>query len=125
MSNFNSYFGLGGNTNSTIAADFDVKAASFIKLAECAGKDYRLFGYLITKPGKFGRGVALCATEIGGDGKPVMISLPKRYLETFQGYNAEQIALLTSGRMKLTNVRELPAKDNMTETFVFDIDEIK
>ena len=67
MSNFNNFFGLDGNatTTTTIAPDFETKNAKFIKLADTAGKEYRLFGYLITKGGKYGPGVAYCATEIG------------------------------------------------------------
>lgn len=125
MSNYNNFFGLGGNSTSTIATDFDTKKAKFVKLLACGGKEFRLYGYMITKPGKFGKGIAFCATEIGGDGSPVMIDLPKRYLDIFSGYAPDQIALLTSGRMKATNIRELPARDGQKATFVFDIDEIK
>ena len=32
MSNYNNFFGLGGNATSTIATDFDTKKAKFVKL---------------------------------------------------------------------------------------------
>ena len=124
MSNYNNFFGLGGNATTTIAPDFETKNAKFIKLADTAGKEYRLFGYLITKGGKYGQGVAYCATEISGDGSPKLIDLPKRYLEKFKQYTSEQLGMLTSGRFKLTNTRELPARDGMKETYIFDIEEI-
>ena len=124
MANSNSYFNLGGNGAATIAPDFDTKAAKFIKLSDCVGKKYRLFGYMITKPGKYGRGVAFCATEIGGDGSLKMIDLPKRYVDIFEKYNDEQKGLLTSGRYQLANVRELPERDGKKATFIFDIEEI-
>ena len=125
MANANSIFNLGGQSTATIAKDFDTKAAKFIRLSDCAGKEYRLFGYLITKPGKYGRGVAYCSFEIMGDGSPKMIDLPKRYVEIFEKYTDEQKQMLTSGRYKLTNVRELPERDGKKATFVFDLEEIQ
>lgn len=124
MSNLNNFFGLGGTSTSTIAADFDTKAAKFIKLADCVGKEFRLFGYLVTKGGNFGKGVAYCATEIGGDNSLKLIDLPKRYLEKFKQYTPEQLEALKAGRVKLYNVRELPAKDGMKATYIFDLAEI-
>ena len=113
MANQNSFFNIGGNSANSIAPDYDMKARKIRKLAEV--EEQRLYGFCITKDGQYGRGVLLC-------GEKDLISLPKRYLETFLAYTDEQKAHIASGRYKICNIVAKATKQG-NDTYVFDIDD--
>lgn len=109
-------FGL-ENNNSTVAESYKTEGKKIVKLKELIGSEKRLFGFLITKPGQYGRSVLLCAEDC-------MIALPERYLRNFtDGASAEDVAALKSGTKKITNVVEVETK-NGTKTVRFDIADI-
>ena len=111
MANQNSFFGIGGNSANSIAPDYDMKARKIRKLSEV--EEQRLYGFCITKDGQYGRGVLLC-------GEKDLISLPKRYLETFLAYTDEQKEHIASGRYKICNIQARPTKQG-NDTYIFDI----
>lgn len=109
-------FGL-ENNNSTVAESYNTKDKEIVKLKALIGQEKRLFGFLITKPGQYGRSVLLCAEDC-------MIALPERYLRNFTGeVSAEDVAALKSGTKKITNVVEVETK-NGNKTVRFDIADI-
>lgn len=113
MANMNSYYGGFTNGDSTVAADYDIKSRQIVKLRE-ATEGQRIFGYLITKEGKYGRGVLLCCED-------ELVSLPKRCLDLFLGYDANRKALLKSGRIRLTNIRQVDTKSG-NKAWVYDLE---
>lgn len=104
-------FGLEKN-NSTIAEGYDTKNKDIVKLKTLVGQEKRLFGFLITKPGHYGKGVLLCAEDC-------MIALPERYLRNFTDEaSADDVAVLKSGTKKICNITEITTHSgNITVTF--------
>lgn len=104
-------FGLEKN-NSTIAEGYDTKNKDIVKLKTLVGQEKRLFGFLITKPGQYGKSVLLCAEDC-------MIALPERYLRNFTDEaSADDVAVLKSGTKKITNIVEIDTQSgNKTVTF--------
>lgn len=104
-------FGLEKN-NSTIAEGYDTKNKDIVKLKTLVGQEKRLFGFLITKPGKYGKSVLLCAEDC-------MIALPERYLRNFTDEaSADDVAVLKSGTKKICNITEITTQSgNSTVTF--------
>lgn len=109
-------FGLEQN-NSTAAASYSTEGKKIVKLKELVGQEKRLFGFLITKPTKYGRSVLLCAEDC-------LIALPDRYLRNFtDSASADDVAILKSGTKKITNIVEVTTKDGNT-TYSFDLADI-
>ena len=109
-------FGL-ENTNSTVAESYETQGKEIVKLQSLIGKEKRLFGFIITKPNEYGRGVLLCAEDC-------MIALPQRYLRNFTDEAAnEDVELLKSGTKKICNIQELKTKSGQ-KTTIFEIKDI-
>lgn len=106
-------FGL-ENSNSTAAASYSTQGKQIVKLKDLVGQEKRLYGFLITKPTKYGRSVLLCAEDC-------LIALPDRYLRNFtDAASAEDVALLKSGTKKITNIVEVTTNEGNT-TYAFDL----
>ena len=104
-------FGL-ENNNSTVAESYETKGKEIVKLKNLVGQQKRLFGFLITKPGQYGKSVLLCAEDC-------LIALPERYLRNFtEEASAEDVAVLKSGTKKICNITEITTQSgNSTVTF--------
>lgn len=99
---------------STVAEGLDTSKFEIKNLKDCIGKEYNLYGYIITKPGKFGKGVLLVTQDF-------YISLPKRYVEIYDGgLTPDEIESLKSGKCKITNIREIDTSNGKTTTFNID-----
>lgn len=104
-------FGL-ENNNSTVAESYETKGKKIVKLKNLVGQEKRLFGFLITKPGQYGKSVLLCAEDC-------LIALPERYLRNFTDEaSADDVAVLKSGTKKITAITEITTQSgNKTVTF--------
>lgn len=109
-------FGL-ENNNLTIAEGYDTKHKDIVKLKTLVGQEKRLFGFLITKPGQYGKSVLLCAEDC-------MIALPERYLRNFTDEASEDdVAALKSGTKKICDITEITTQSG-NKTVTFDIADI-
>ena len=109
-------FGL-ENNNSTVAESYEIKGKEIVKIKNLVGQQKRLFGFLITKPGQYGKSVLLCAEDC-------LIALPERYLRNFtEEASAEDVADLKSGTKKICDITEIVTKSG-NKTVTFDIADI-
>ena len=115
MADMSNFFGL-DNHKSTVAEGYDTKEREIVKLGDAA--EQRIYGFIISKEGKTKKGkilprkVLLC-------GEKAMVSLPERYTEIYENFTDEQIALITSGRVFLTDITPISTKNG--DTFVFKL----
>lgn len=105
-------FGINKRRN-TVNASYISQGKAIVKLSELTGKVVRVWGYIITKEGKYGKGVLLC-------GDDCLISLPKRYTEGFEQGSDEEIAKITSGRCKIYDIKTIPTNQGK-DTTVFEM----
>ena len=116
MADMSNFFGL-GNHKSTVAEGYDTKEREIIRLGDVK-EPMRIYGFIISKEGKTKKGkilprkVLLC-------GETAMVSLPERYTELYENFNEEQLALITSGRVFLTDITPISTKNG--DTFVFKL----
>lgn len=96
-------FNMNQGFKGTVNENYVTQGKPIVKLHELIGEELRIWGFIITKEGSFGRGVLLCADD-------QMISLPKRYVEKFQSYTDEDIELLTSGNVYIYDINTVKAK---------------
>lgn len=92
--------------------------AKFIKLGEWAKihpfKDLVCYGFIITNGGNYGKSVAVVADS------DTFVSLPKRYVDWFEARTDEEVKAIMDGKMKLTNIEYITAKNgNQTWSFLF------
>lgn len=70
----------------------------------------QLWGWIISNKGKYGASVAV-ATE------DCFISLPKRYVDWFQGLTGEERTAFMEGKCGITNIHEITTENGATYTF--------
>lgn len=92
--------------------------AQFIKLGEWAkthpNTDLVCHGFIITNGGNYGKSVAVVADSM------TFVSLPKRYVDWFEARTDEEVKAIMDGKMKLTNIEYITAKNgNQTWSFLF------
>ena len=76
----------------------------------------QLFGWILSNKGRFGTSVAV-ATE------DCFISLPKRYVDFFQGLTGEERDAFIAGKCGITNIHEQSTENGNTYVFEWcDID---
>ena len=96
-------FNMNQGFKGTVNENYVTQGKDIVKLHELIGEDFRIWGYIITKEGSFGKGVLLCADD-------KMVSLPKRYVEKFQSFTDEDIKLLISGNVYVYDINVVKAK---------------
>lgn len=105
---------LNKGNKSTIKDGIKTDEMSFVSVKEFIGKEIKPDGFFFTDKGKYGRQVVIVA-----EGKK--INVPKRYTETFEGIrdNDETLSDFLGGKVIITNIRELDAKEGKTVAFDF------
>lgn len=104
------------NVNRTVNEKINTEGFEFVKLKDFAQtvkpKDVtQLFGWIISNKGKYGASVAVVAEDC-------FISLPKRYVDWFQGLTGEERVAFIEGKCGITNIREQNTENGVT--YVFD-----
>ena len=104
------------NMTRTINERIDTSDFDFVKLKDFAQtvkpkEVTQLWGWIISNKGRYGASVAV-ATE------DCFISLPKRYVDWFQGLNGEERTAFMNGKCGITNIREQATENGAT--YVFD-----
>ena len=92
------------NVNRTVNEKINTEGFEFVKLKDFAQtvnpKDVtQLFGWIISNKGKYGASVAVVSEDC-------FISLPKRYVDWFQGLTGEERVAFIEGKCGITNIRE-------------------
>lgn len=116
MADMSNFFGLGNHGKSTVAEGYDTKEREIVKLGDAA--EQRIYGFIISKEGKTKKGKTL-PPKVLLCGEKELVSLPERYTEIYRGFNEEQLALITSGRVFLTDITPISTKNG--DTFVFKL----
>ena len=112
MSMFNMNAGHAG----TVAEGYVTENKDIVKMLDIVGEQFRVWGFIITKPGAFGEGVLLCADQY-------MVSLPKRYLDIFRSFSPEQIEQLKSGNTYVYDIKSVKAsKTGQKDTVSFEME---
>lgn len=101
---------INSKTGSTINPDIKTNGFEFKKLCDLVGQEFKVFGFLTTKGGKFGRSTALVTDKF-------FISLPKRYTEVFDEATPEEIEELKAGTKKITGIQKIDSKNGETTVF--------
>lgn len=114
MADMSNFFGLGNHGKSTVADGYDTKSRKIVKLGDA--KEQRLYGFIISKEGKTQKGKVL-PRKVLLCGEKELVSLPERYTAIYEEYNDEQITLLASGRVFLTDITEIETKNGSTYIF--------
>lgn len=110
-------FNMNAGFKGTVAENYNTQNKQIRKLAEFVGESFRIWGFIITKEGNFGRGVLLCADSC-------MVSLPKRYLEKFQSFTDYDIEQLKSGNVYVYKIETRKAsKAGQKDTVAFEMEE--
>ena len=104
------------NFSKTVNEKIDTEGFEFVKLKDFAQtvkptEITQLFGWITSNKGKFGTSVAVVTEDM-------FISLPKRYVDFFQGLTGEERNAFIEGKCGITNIRE-QATENGT-TYIFD-----
>ena len=104
------------NFSKTVNEKINTEGFEFVKLKDFAQtvkptEITQLFGWITSNKGKFGTSVAVVTEDM-------FISLPKRYVDFFQGLTGEERNAFIEGKCGITNIRE-QATENGT-TYVFD-----
>lgn len=116
MADMSNFFGLGNHGKSTVAEGYDTKSRDIVKLGDAA--EQRIYGFIISKEGKTKKGKTL-PRKVLLCGEKELVSLPERYTEIYENYTDEQLALITSGRVFLTDITPISTKNG--DTFVFKL----
>ena len=104
------------NTTRTVNEKINTEGFEFVKLKDFAvtvkPKDVtQLFGWIISNKGKYGASVAVVTEDC-------FISLPKRYVEWFQGLTGDEREAFIAGKCGITNIRETQTENG--NTYIFD-----
>lgn len=104
------------NFSKTVNEKINTEGFEFVKLKDFAQtvkptEITQLFGWITSNKGRFGTSVAVVTEDM-------FISLPKRYVDFFQGLTGEERNAFIEGKCGITNIRE-QATENGT-TYVFD-----
>lgn len=104
------------NFSKTVNEKINTEGFEFVKLKDFAQtvkptEITQLFGWITSNKGKFGTSVAVVTEDM-------FISIPKRYVDFFQGLTGEERNAFIEGKCGITNIRE-QATENGT-TYVFD-----
>ena len=111
-----SMFNMNAGHNGTVAKGYITENKEIVNMASIIGEQFRVWGFIITKPGLYGEGVLLCADQY-------MVSLPKRYLDVFRGLSNEQIEQLKSGNTYVYDIKEVKAgKPGQKDTVSFEME---
>lgn len=97
----------------TVRDGINSESWEFVPLKNFIGKDVKVDGFFFTE-GKYGKQVVVI-------GEGVKINIPKRYTKVFEGIrdNDDQRNGVLEGHMKLTNIRNMDAKEGKTVAFDF------
>lgn len=111
-----SMFNMNAGHNGTVAEGYITENKEIVKMLNIVGEHFRVWGFIITKPGTFGEGVLLCADQY-------MVSLPKRYVEVFRSFTPEQVDQLKSGNTYVYDIKAVPAaKPGQKDTVSFEME---
>ena len=104
------------NMTRTINLKIDTSDFEFVKLKDFAQtvkpkEVTQLWGWIISNKGRYGASVAV-ATE------DCFITLPKRYVDWFQGLTGEERIAFVNGKCGITNIRDQATENG--PTYVFD-----
>lgn len=104
------------NVTRTVNKDIDTSDFEFVKLKDFAqtvkpSEVTQLFGWIISNKGKYGASVAVVTEDC-------FISLPKRYVDWFQGLTGEERNAFIAGKCGITNIREQNTENGVT--YIFD-----
>ena len=114
MADMSNFFGLGNGNKSTVADGYDTKFRDIVKLGDA--KEQRIYGFIVSKEGKTKKGKTL-PRKVLLCGEKELVSLPERYTKIYEAYNEEQLALITSGRVFLTDITPISTANG--DTFIF------
>lgn len=109
------------NFMSTINDKINTEGFEFVKLKDFAQtvkptEVTQLFGYITSNKGRYGTSVAVVTEDC-------YISLPKRYVDWFQGLTGEEREAFIAGKCGITNIRSMSTENGETYTFDWvDID---
>ncbi len=103
------------NFKSTVNESINTEGFEFVKLKDFAQtvkptEVTRLFGYIISNKGKYGSSVSVVAEDC-------YISLPKRYVDWFQGLTGEEREAFIAGKGGITNIHSMDTENGETYTF--------
>lgn len=104
------------NFSKTVNEKINTDGFEFVKLKDFAqtvkpDEVTQLFGWITSNKGKFGTSVAVVTEDM-------FISLPKRYVDFFQGLTGEERNAFIEGKCGITNIREQQTENGTT--YVFD-----
>ena len=104
------------NFTKTVNDKINTEGFEFVKLKDFAqtvkpDEITQLFGWITSNKGKFGTSVAVVTEDM-------FISLPKRYVDFFQGLTGEERNAFIDGKCGITNIREQVTENGTT--YVFD-----
>lgn len=100
--------------SSTVSSKINTKGFQIIKLSEATKS--QIFGFIKTKDVGYGHGILLVLAD-------KFVSLPKRYVDMFNGFDSDDIEALKSGNVYINNVRPIDTKLGKSTTFDFtDVD---
>ena len=104
------------NFAKTVNDQINTEGFEFVKLKDYAqtvkpDEVTKLYGWITSNKGKFGTSVAVVAEDM-------FISLPKRYVDFFQGLTGEERNAFIAGKCGITNIREQQTENGTT--YVFD-----
>lgn len=109
------------NFSKTVNEKINTEGFEFVKLKDFAQtvkptEITQLFGWITSNKGKFGTSVAVVTEDM-------FISLPKRYVDFFQGLTGEERNAFIEGKCGITNIREQSTENGTTHVFDWvDID---
>lgn len=104
------------NFSRTINEKINTEGFEFVKLKDFAQtvkpkEVTQLWGWITSNKGRYGTSVAVVTEDC-------FISLPKRYVDFFQGMTGEERAAFIDGKCGITNIRSQATENG--ETYVFD-----
>lgn len=103
------------NFQRTINEAINTEGFEFVKLKDFAQTVKptdvtKLFGYITSNKGRYGTSVSVVAEDC-------YISLPKRYVDWFQGLTGEEREAFIAGKCGITNIRRMDTENGETYTF--------
>lgn len=104
------------NFSKTVNEKINTEGFEFVKLKDFAQtvkptEITQLFGWITSNKGRYGTSVAVVTEDM-------FISLPKRYVDFFQGLTGEERNAFIEGKCGITNIREQSTENGTT--YVFD-----
>lgn len=103
------------NFQRTINEAINTAGFEFVKLKDFAQTVKptdvtKLFGYITSNKGRYGTSISVVAEYC-------YISLPKRYVDWFQGLTGEEREAFIAGKCGITNIRRMDTENGETYTF--------